>query len=217
MASPAHQCPNCQHPLPDGCPRCFHCGFSLATLDGLLGADEVILERIQDEASCFSPDDLTRLTAAISAWDSRFPGYFTAVFAGPIPHPVSARTFGTWLLNRAALPGVDLSRPNDCGLLLVLDPVGGELSAVTGYALEAWLPQAVLSASLQSALPHLASAQWRKAILAVLTTLSDHLAKSATLSGGFTPNASRGTSPTPLANLPRIRRHRQTAPPQRKP
>lgn len=216
MASSAHQCPNCQHPLPDGCPRCFHCGFSLATLDGLLGADEVILERIQDEASCFPPEDVTRLTAAISAWDSRFPGYFTAVFAGPIPHPVSARTFGTWLLNRAALPGVDLSRPNDCGLLLVLDPVGGELAAVTGYALEAWLPQAALTSALHSALPHLAAAQWRKAILAVLGTVRSPREGSPALRG-FSPNVSRGSSPTPLANLPRIRRHRQTAPAQHKP
>lgn len=217
MASPAHQCPDCQHSLPDGCPRCFHCGFSLETLDGFLGADEVILERIQDESACFSPEDLARLSAALRAWDDRFPGYFAAVFAGRIPPPVNARTFGTWLLNRAAWPGVDLSRPNDCGLLLVLDPAGGELAAVTGYAMESWLPETMLASALHSALPHLGSSQWRKAILAVLSTLSDHLAKAATFAARLSPNISRGSDPTPLANLPRIRRHRQTTPPPRRP
>jgi hypothetical protein len=217
MASSAHQCPNCLHALPDGCPRCFHCGFSLATLDGLLGAEEVILERIHDEASCFSTENISRLSAAINAWENRFPGYFAAVYAGPIPAPASARTFGTWLLNRAALPGVDLSRPNDCGLLMVLDPAGGEFAAVTGYALEAWLPEPVLNSALQATLPQLATAQWLKAVLSVLSSLGAHLATAASQSGSLSPNMSRGPAPTPLANLPRIRRHRLPAPPQHKP
>ena len=152
MPLPVPYCPRCLQQLQPASPVCTGCRLTLAVLDRALGPDEVLLDRIHDGAACIDASARDAIDAAFSTWESRFPGFTAAFYAGSLPPQMNARTFGTWLLNRAALPFAGPTIPNDCGLLFILDPHGGEFAVVCGYALEPWLPPPVLDTMLAS--PH---------------------------------------------------------------
>ena len=203
MPLPVPYCPRCLQQLQPASPVCTGCLLTLAELDRALGPDEVLLDRIHDGAACIDARARSAIAAAFSAWEARFPGFTAAFYAGSLPPQMNARTFGTWLLNRAALPFAGPTIPNDCGLLFILDPHGGEFAVVCGYALEPWLPPPILDTMLASVRPHLERARWKSAVTSVLAQLSKHLAKAASVPGRYLP-ADSSDSPPP--HLPRLRR-----------
>jgi len=74
-----------------------------------------------------------------------------AVHCGSLGSAPALRQFGFWLLNRAALAEGEVTRPNENGVLLLLDPPARLAGLTLGYQLEAWLPEATLERVLTSA------------------------------------------------------------------
>lgn len=62
------------------------------------------------------------------------------------------RQFGFWLLNRVALAGGEITRPNENGVLALIDPPVRLTSITLGCQLEPWLPEPALELVLASAI-----------------------------------------------------------------
>jgi uncharacterized membrane protein YgcG len=111
----------------------------LAVTDEVFGADEVLLERVTDAAGVFSDADRVRVNAGLKEFEARFPQLFAVVYCGALPQQTSLRQFGFWLLNRAAVCELEVTRPNEHGALFVIDTHGRSAALVLGYFLECYL------------------------------------------------------------------------------
>ena len=54
---------------------------------------------------------------------------------------MALRLFGFWLLNRATLAGSGIMRPNENGVVVLIDAEARAASISIGYQLEPWLPE----------------------------------------------------------------------------
>ena len=57
----------------------------------------------------------------LERFEARFPQLFVSIYLGAFEELQSLRQFGFWMLNRAAYVDVDLERPNENGILIVVD------------------------------------------------------------------------------------------------
>jgi hypothetical protein len=83
--------------------------------------------------------DREKVEQAMDCFERRFPQLFFAVYTSRAEGRSDVRQFGFWLLNRAAFQDVDLDRPNECGILLTIDPDAKSAGITWGYALDAFL------------------------------------------------------------------------------
>ena len=82
-----------------------------------------------------------------------------------------------WLLNRGAFEDVELSRPNDGGLLLVIDVNSKAAFIANGYLLDGYLKEDDTFNVLSKAHPHLLQGNYYKALKIVMAKLSVLLKK----------------------------------------
>src|SRR6185369_12527460 len=111
------KCPRCTQNVVQGEDSCRHCGYSLLVTDEIFGSDAVLLERVTDAAGVLSDGDVAKVDAALKAFESCFPQLFAVVYCGALPQQTGLRQFGFWLLNRAAVCELDVTRPNEHGAL----------------------------------------------------------------------------------------------------
>jgi len=132
-------CPSCEHNLPERAGLCPACGFSIDRLTATYGIDPVALQRMMDVAGVMRRRERLLIEGKMDEFERRFPQLFFAVYVGTLPTRADVREFGFWLLNRAAVSPVDFTRPNENGLLLVIDVAGQRASLSAGYFLEPYL------------------------------------------------------------------------------
>jgi len=148
-------------------------------MDEIFGGDEVLLQRITDAAGVFSHGDRERLTLAMNRFEQRFPQLFTAVYCGALPPQTSLRQFGFWLLNRAAICDVDVTRANENGALLILDTHGRSAALVPGYFLECYLDERDAARVLEAARRDFHRGLWAGGICAAIEELTSRLRRRA--------------------------------------
>ena len=71
----------------------------------------------------------------LERFEARFPQLFVSIYLGAFEELESLRQFGFWMLNRAAYVDVDLERPNENGILIVVDVNAKNAGITFGYAL----------------------------------------------------------------------------------
>ncbi|MFV1994304.1 MAG: TPM domain-containing protein [Verrucomicrobiales bacterium] len=185
------KCPRCVEPVVLGAPQCVRCGFQLASLDEEFGDDFILLDRLTDAAHCLRANERTALEAVFDEFEKEFPQLFCAAYIGLLPELTSIRQFGFWLINHAAVAEVDISRPNEQGVFIVLDLQSRVLNVTLGYSVERFLSERDLEKCLKVARPHLFSSDYQRGLSVFMKRLSRVLRKrsrqAAKKPGRFAP------------------------------
>jgi uncharacterized membrane protein YgcG len=135
------KCPRCVQVIHRGAGLCPHCGFGIADMDARHGTDNLSLRRLADLAGLMRSRERGKVQAALDDFSRRFPQLFAAVYTGSAQGGGNLRQFGFWLLNRAAFEDVPVDRPNEAGILLVIDPESKSAGVSWGYQLDPYLTE----------------------------------------------------------------------------
>ena len=173
------RCPRCVQKIHRSAAQCPHCGFDLSDLDDLYGADEVRLKRLTDAAGALRLKERHKLEHALDEFQVSFPQLFFSVYYGALEDRTNIRQFGMWLLNHAAYEDLEISRPNDGGVLLLVDLNTKVASITYGYLLDPFLSEEDTFNILVKAHPHLLQGNHFKATLVVIRQLSRVLKKKS--------------------------------------
>lgn len=130
------KCPRCVQRIHRAAAACPHCGFGLADADRMFGDGEVKLRSLTDAAGLFRRSERDRIEDALESFGTSFPQMFVAVYSGSLGETGNLRQFGFWLLNRGIFEDVDVSKPNEGGVLIVIDPDSKAAGISFGYLLD---------------------------------------------------------------------------------
>jgi uncharacterized membrane protein YgcG len=145
-----------------------------------LGSEWIRLARITDQSRRLNLAATRHLEAVLDDFERTFPQVFLAVYVGPLPTEITLSGFGFWLLNHGAFETHLSAKRNDFGIVLVIDPLRHSASWTVGYALEAVLPEAALTAILKSLRGRLGRANLAGAIEKGVRRLKKTLRAAAT-------------------------------------
>lgn len=166
------KCPRCVQRIHRSAVTCPHCGFDIADVDAVYGAENVRLEVLSDAAGLLRAKERKQMRLLIKEFERVFPQLFFSVYLGAFEEKSQLRQFGFWLLNRGAFVDVEVSRPNECGILLTVDAVGKTAGLTYGYALHPFLDEEVTFKALSAGHPFLLQGMYYKGIEAILKRLS---------------------------------------------
>lgn len=173
------KCPRCVQRIHRSAAQCPHCGFSLAEVDQVFGVQEVRVKCLTDAAGVLRKKERVEAEQVLRNFQRKFPQLFFAVYFGTFKELPSLRQFGFWLLNRGAFEDVEVSRPNEGGILLSVD-VGGKSAGISfGYQLQPFLDDDLTFKALSAAHPFFLQGQYLKAMEVVVKRMSKVLRKEA--------------------------------------
>ncbi|MCP5535779.1 MAG: hypothetical protein H7A51_06030 [Akkermansiaceae bacterium] len=148
-------------------------------LDAQYGAGEVRLKRLGDAAGVLRMKERRKAEKWFDQFEASFPQLFFSVYYGALDEMSNIRQFGMWLLNHGAYEDIDISRPNDGGVLLVVDVKSKVASISFGYLLDVYLTEEETFRILSKAHPHLLQGNHLKALGVVIKSLSKVLKKKS--------------------------------------
>jgi len=135
------KCPRCVQQIHRAAASCPHCGFSIADADQLFGNEEIKLRTLTDAAGIFRRHERMLLEEAMDKIAHRFPQIFVAIYTGSLGESGHLRQFGFWLLNRGVFEDVPVEKPNENGILIVIDPDSKAAGMTHGYLLDPYLEE----------------------------------------------------------------------------
>lgn len=209
------------------CPRCFArtapeqnvcsaCGFSAITLHRLIGNQWVRLERITDAAHCLRLEDFRRCEVVLDDFERSFPQAFFAAYLGILPVDVNATELGFWLLNQGAFNTPLVSRRNDYGIVLAIDPSAQTIALSLGYAIESYFDAKTTQKILAEIGGKLAAGAFGQAIETACRRSGEVLRKHAR-SVRWKPDTSLEGASTPHMGLTPLRSGHRPARPETTP
>jgi len=173
------KCPRCVQVIHRGAAECPHCGFTLREADERFGAEELRVRRLEDAAGLMRRHERELVEQAMERFERRFPQLFFAVHSGRSGGRGDLRQFGFWLLNRAAFIDVGVERPNECGVLLTIDPDARAAGISWGYALDPFLAERDTFVMLSRAHAYWVEGRFAEGCVRVLRELERRLKKRA--------------------------------------
>lgn len=135
------KCPRCVQLIHRAAAACPHCGFGMVDADRMFGASEVKLRSLADTAGIFRRNDRDRLEDEMERIGIAFPQVFVAVYTVSVGEQANLRQFGFWLLNRGLFEDVPVEKPNEAGILIVIDPDSKAAGMTFGYLLDPFLEE----------------------------------------------------------------------------
>lgn len=103
----------------------------------------------------------------LNDFERSFPQLFFAAYLGVLPNSICVSELGFWLLNHGAFETPSLSRRNDFGLLVVIDPASKHVSLTVGYALEEFFQHERVLKVLRTAAKSLSHGAFATAITSI--------------------------------------------------
>ena len=100
----------------------------------------------------------------LARFEKKFPQLFVSVYLGAFEEMTSIRQFGFWFLNRAAFTDVDVNRPNENGILILVDVTSKTAGISYGYSLLPYLDDENTFDALSVAHPYLIQGEFLPAI-----------------------------------------------------
>ena len=173
------KCPRCQASVIPQQTSCPACGFSATLLHNYLGNQWVRLERITDAAHCLRLEDTRRAEIILDDFERSFPQAFFAVYLGTLPGNLNVAELGFWLLNQGAFNTHSVSRRNDFGIVLVVDPSTKTACITLGYAIENCFGRKITGRIMQTVGSHLRKGAFGMAIEASCLRAGEVLRKHA--------------------------------------
>ncbi len=171
------KCPRCVQRIHRAAAVCPHCGFSLADADGMFGDGEVKLKSLTDAAGLFRRRERDRIEDAVEAFGVSFPQMFLAVYTGSLGETGNLRQFGFWLLNRGVFEDVDVTKPNEGGILIVIDPDSKAAGISFGYLLDPFFEERDTFECLTRAHSHWLEGRYCDGLLKALNQIHSLLRK----------------------------------------
>ena len=171
------KCPRCVQRIHRAASSCPHCGFIIEHADELFGTDDVVLQKFTDAAGVLRMKEREPMRNLLEKFEAKFPQLFVAVYIGAFEELQSLRQFGFWLLNRAAFSDVDLERPNENGILVVIDVKAKSVGITFGYSLMPYLTENSTFEALSAAHPSLLQSEYLGALRLVVGRLEKTLKK----------------------------------------
>ena len=135
------KCPRCVQLIHRAAVVCPQCGFGLSDADNMFGDSDVKLRSLTDTAGIFRRNDRDLLEDEMERIGIVFPQIFVAVFTGSVGEMANLRQFGFWLLNRGSFEDVPVEKPNEAGILIVIDPDSKVAAMTFGYLLDPFLEE----------------------------------------------------------------------------
>ena len=171
------KCPRCVQLIHRSASQCPHCGFALQDLDAQYEGREVRMRRLSDVAGVLRMSERRKAEKWFNRFELHFPQLFFSVYYGALDEDVNIRQFGMWMLNRGAYEDVGVSRPNEGGVLLVVD-VNTKTAFITyGYLLDFYLTEKDTFYLLSKAHPYLLKGDHSKALKLIVDQLTVLLRK----------------------------------------
>ena len=130
------KCPRCVQRIHRAAESCPHCGFSIADADLLFGEKEIRLKMLTDAAGLFRLHERDLLDEKLHRMGTLFPQLFVSIYTGNLHHEGQVRQLGFWLLNRGVFQDVPVDKPNDNGVIVVIDPDAKMAGISFGYLLD---------------------------------------------------------------------------------
>ena len=107
----------------------------------MFGEGEVKLRSLTDAAGIFRKSERGRIEEALGRIGTTFPQIFVAVYTGSLGEMGHLRQFGFWLLNRGVFEDVPIHKPNEAGILYVIDPDSKAAGMSFGYMLDSFFEE----------------------------------------------------------------------------
>ena len=107
----------------------------------MFGDSEVKLSSLTDAAGIFRRHEREVISRAQAKFSEVFPQLFVAVYTGNLGGTGNLRQFGFWLLNQGLFEDIPLEKPNEAGLLLVIDPDSKAAGMTFGYLLDPFIDE----------------------------------------------------------------------------
>lgn len=145
--------------------------------DEVFGKDDISLHKFTDAAGILRMKEREPMRKILERFESRFPQLFVSIYLGAFEDLQSLRQFGFWMLNRAAYVDVDLERPNENGILIVVDVNAKSAGITYGYALLPYLDEDTTFAALSAGHPAFLQGHYLEAIRTVVQKLEGILVK----------------------------------------
>ncbi len=207
------KCPRCSVIVGQRSPTCHGCGFSLTELTPVFGNRCVQMDRLHDDAHCLLKADRDKVTATMDLFEARFPQLFFCAYLSALPEGTKLSELGFWLLNYAAVRSVDIDRPNENALMLVVDLHAKRVGISLGYYAELLLDDAAVERALNVARPWFMNAEFGTGINAVLKQLGKQLSKNSRSLRNRPPEAKESLlNPFGQPRMPALRAVKSQAP-----
>lgn len=192
------KCPRCSHKVDAGEGWCAQCGFNQDSVDEQFGADAVFVERVTDAAGVLPEESRRRIELVLAEFERRFPQLFLMVYVGSLPRQTSLRQFAFWLMNRAAVSDVEITRPNENGVLLMIDAANHAAALTCGYFLECFIGPEDFSVWLDRCSSHLEAGEIDATVEVLAREITACLRKRAAEAAR---EPARFTAPVPPARV----------------
>lgn len=199
------KCPKCVQVIHAGAQECPHCGFVLAQLDSELGDGEVVLPAVSDQAGVLRKRHKVKMLKELQAFEKQFPQLFAVVHFTSMPHGISIRQYGFWLLNRLVLKDTGVDKANERGILITVDVTHKMASITHGYFLDPFLSEPDEFKVLTRAHPFLAEGDMVLGMKTILRGLRAVLRKKAR-KANRDPEAFAVKRGAKSSQLPRLRK-----------
>lgn len=169
------KCPRCQRPVDHEAVSCYSCGYSEVEAAAVCGANLVQLSRIHDAAHCLRKQDRDNLAYTLDQLELKFPQMLFCVYLGTLPSHLSISELGFWLLNHGQVRGAEYARPNENGILIVMDMNSKQIGISLGYFAESLIPEEDAYRALTAARPNLVNAEYGEALSRIFLRLGKTL------------------------------------------
>ncbi len=143
----------------------------------MFGDGEVKLRSLTDAAGLFRRRERDRIEDALEAFGIAFPQMFLAVYTGSLGETGNLRQFGFWLLNRGVFEDVDVTKPNEGGVLIVIDPDSKAAGISFGYLLDPFFEERDTFECLTRAHSHWLEGRYCDGLLKALNHIGSLLRK----------------------------------------
>ena len=173
------KCPRCVQRIHRSASQCPHCGFSMRDLNAQFGDGDVRMRKLSDAAGVLKLTERKKANVWLKDFEERFPQLFFSVYYGALDEISNIRQFGMWLLNHGAFEDVDLSRPNDGGVLLIIDVNSRTATISFGYLLDEFLTENDTFKILSAAHPYLLQGNHVRALKVIINKISAVLGRRA--------------------------------------
>ena len=122
-------------------------------MNAVYGNRVVQMDRLHDDAHSLLKRDRDLVIETMDQFESRFPQLFFCAYISNLPEGTKLSELGFWLLNYAAVKSVDIDRPNENAILLLIDMHSMRVALSFGYYAEILLDESDGEKALAAARP----------------------------------------------------------------
>ena len=180
------RCPSCQRPVDHEANTCYSCGYSSVIAMKQFGGNQVVMQKVHDAADCLRVSDSRDIRRYIEHLESRFTQLLFVIYLGELNESIPISELGFWLLNQAKIEGAGNSRPNDNGILLILDVEKKQVGVSLGYLTETLLSEEDCLRALMVSRSFFINGEFGDGVIAFLKKVEKLLLKRARKMKGLT-------------------------------